>query len=120
MSGDADARDAWWRPAPALAGANVRPNLLFLVRCAARVGEEGLTCENTRSPAAATHAPPASFFSTPPPPRPPRATHTMATMEAAAVTTADNEVSHPMDEQAGPFPVEKLQVRVLPQCEGSI
>lgn len=36
----------------------------------------------------------------------------MAAMEAtaaAAVTVA--EASHAMDEQAGPFPVEKLQVR---------
>ena len=38
----------------------------------------------------------------------------MATMEAAAaaatVAATTTEVAHPMDEQAGPFPIEKLQV----------
>lgn len=35
----------------------------------------------------------------------------MATMEAAATVAATTtDVAHPMDEQAGPFPVEKLQV----------
>lgn len=35
----------------------------------------------------------------------------MATMEAAAVAATTTDVAQPMDEQAGPFPVEKLQVR---------
>jgi hypothetical protein len=38
-------------------------------------------------------------------------TRTMATMEAAAVADPITDVAHPMDEQAGPFPIDKLQVR---------
>ena len=35
----------------------------------------------------------------------------MAAMEAAVAATTATEVAHPMEEQAGPFPIEKLQVR---------
>ena len=52
------------------------------------------------------------FFSPPQPDTPPSSP--MATMEAAAaaatVAATTTEVAHPMDEQAGPFPIEKLQV----------